>query len=116
MSCRRHGEFRLNSGKDTDMITTLKLDWRPVAAIAMVLLVGLSGQASARGSLGLAGATPGQSVITSRGPAFVTGNFGSMQTTTLPGSGGQGFLTNNGNGTSTLIVPGGLPQTVATPR
>jgi len=23
---------------------------------------------------------------------------------------------NNGNGTSTLIVPGGIPQTIATPR
>ena len=62
------------------------------------------------------GPTAGQSVFTSRGPAFVTGNLGSLATTTLPGSGGQGFLMNNGNGTSTLIVPGGIPQTVATPR
>jgi hypothetical protein len=116
MSCQQHGEFRPNSGKDTDMVTTLKLDLRPVAVVAMVLLVGLSGQASARGTLGFAGSTPGQSIITSRGPAFVTGNLGSLQTTTLPGSGGQGLLMNNGNGTSTLIVPGGLPQTVATPR
>ncbi len=98
------------------MVTTLRLDLRSVAVIAMALMVGLSAEASAQGTMGLAGATPGQSVLTSRGPAFVTGNFGSMQTTTLPGSGGEGFLTNNGNGTSTLIVPGGLPQTVATPR
>jgi hypothetical protein len=59
---------------------------------------------------------PGQSFLTSRGPAFVTGNLGTMQTTTIPGSGGEGFLMNNGNGTSTLLTPGGLPQTVATPR
>jgi hypothetical protein len=39
-----------------------------------------------------------------------------MQTTTLPGSAGQGLLMNNGNGTSTLLVPGGVPQVAATPR
>ena len=82
--------------------------------IAVALLVGLSGQASARG-IGVQGSTPGQSFVTSRGPAFVTGNLGSIQTTTIPGSGGQGFLENNGNGTSALITTGGLPQTVATP-
>jgi hypothetical protein len=58
----------------------------------------------------------GQSVLTSRGPAFITGHLGSFATTTLPGSDGQGFLMNNGNGTSTLIVPGGAPQVVAAPR
>ena len=57
-----------------------------------------------------------QSFDTARGPAYVTGNFGSVQTTTLPGSGGQGLLMNNGNGTSTLVAPGSLPQVVATPR
>jgi hypothetical protein len=58
----------------------------------------------------------GQSFLTSRGPAFVTGRTGSLATTTIPGSGAQGFLMNNGNGTSTLIVPGGVPQVLATPR
>jgi hypothetical protein len=53
---------------------------------------------------------------TARGPAYITGNYGSLQTTTLPGSGGQGLLMNNGNGTSTLVAPGSLPQVVATPR
>jgi hypothetical protein len=114
------------------MLKTLKPDYRillrPHSVIAMALLVGLSGQASARSTEplfamvtqaafeGSLASTPGQSVLTSRGPAYVTGNFGSMETTTLPGSGGQGLLMNNGNGTSTLIMPGGLPQTVATPR
>ena len=53
---------------------------------------------------------------TARGPAYITGNYGSAQTTTLPGSAGQGLLMNNGNGTSTLVAPGQLPQVVATPR
>jgi hypothetical protein len=58
----------------------------------------------------------GRSFETSRGPGFITGSVGSMQTTTLPGSPGQGLLMNDGNGTSTLLTPGGLPQVVATPR
>jgi hypothetical protein len=103
------------------MVGTLKAGFRfarrPAAVIATVLLVGLSGQAFARGTgfnsgFGAEVAAPG----TSRGPAFVTGHLGSLETTTIPGSAGQGFLMNNGNGTSTLIVPGGIPQTVATPR
>jgi hypothetical protein len=122
-----------NSGKDTDVIKTIKPDLRIVqkrtAIIAATLLVALCGQAWAQGTEPLAASptqvaftgsqgssTVGQSVVTSRGPAFVTGHLGSMETTTIPGSGGQGFLMNNGNGTSTLIVPGGIPQTVATPR
>jgi hypothetical protein len=101
------------------MVKTLKPNYRmllrPSAIIAVALLVGLSGQASARG-MGAQGSMAGQSFVTSRGSAFVTGNLGSMQTTTIPGSGGQGLLMNNGNGTSTLITTGGLPQTVTTPR
>jgi hypothetical protein len=119
------------------MVKTLKQGFRivrrPTTVIAMALLVGLcvqawGGQAWALGAAPLSasatqvafptsqGPTTGQSVLTSRGPAFVTGHVGSLETTTLPGSGGQGFLMNNGNGTSTLIVPGGMPQTVGTPR
>jgi len=33
-----------------------------------------------------------------------------------PGNGAQGFLSNNGNGSSTLFAPGLPPQTVFTPR
>ena len=91
-----------------------------IAVIAMALLMGLGGTAWARVSgpalIDVQASMPGQSIITSRGPAFVTGNLGSFQTTTIPGSGGEGFLMNNGNGTSTLLTPGGIPQTVATPR
>jgi hypothetical protein len=98
------------------------------AVVTMTLLVGLCSEAWASGADPLSapatrvafhdsqGSTAGQSAFTMRGPAFVTGHLGSMETTTLPGSSGQGLLMNNGNGTSTLIVPGGIPQTVATPR
>jgi hypothetical protein len=58
----------------------------------------------------------GQMVMTPRGPIVTTGRVGRMQTTTLPGSGGEGLLMDNGNGTSTLIVPHGAPQMVQTPR
>ena len=118
--------------RDTDMIKTLKHEPPfvriSIAVATVTLLVGLCSQAWASGAdplsapatqvafLGSQGPTAGQSVFTMRGPAFVTGHLGSMETTTLPGSGGQGLLMNNGNGTSTLIVPGGIPQTVATPR
>ena len=91
-----------------------------IAVIAMTLLMGLGGTAWARVSgpalIDVQATMPGQSFLTSRGPALITGNLGSFQTTTIPGSGGEGFLMNNGNGTSTLLTPGGLPQTVATPR
>ena len=53
---------------------------------------------------------------TSRGPAFITGNFGTVQTTTIPGSGAQGMLLSHGNGTSTMLAPGALPQVVVTPK
>jgi hypothetical protein len=104
-----------NSRKETEMMCTINQQLRikraPVAVIATALLIGLGGQVLAQGAAPEA-PTPTQSVITSRGPAFVTGHIGSLETTTIPGS----FLMNNGNGTSTLTVPGGLPQTVATPR
>ena len=62
------------------------------------------------------GPAVGQTFMTPRGPGFVTGNDGTMATTTIPGRGGQGFLIDHGNGTSTLLVPGSGPLVVATPR
>jgi hypothetical protein len=62
------------------------------------------------------GPSPGQFFMTPHGTGVVTGHAGSMATTTVPGGGGQGLLINNGNGTSTLMVPGSAPQTVVTPR
>jgi hypothetical protein len=99
-----------------------------VTVAAMALLIGLCGHAWARDTgpssasatqvtfVDSQGPTVGQPLFTPRGPAFVTGHVGSFATTTLPGRGGQGLLMNNGNGTSTLIIPGGIPQTFATPR
>lgn len=60
--------------------------------------------------------TIGAPVTTSRGSGVVTGTLGSIGVTAMPGSGGQGFLINNGNGTSTLTTPGGPPQVVPTPK
>jgi hypothetical protein len=97
-------------------------------AIAAALLAGLCGQAAALGAEASAyrvtkaalfdapGLNPGQSVLTSRGPALVTGRIGSMATTMLPGTSGQGLLMNNGNGSSMLLVPGRVPESVITPR
>ena len=98
------------------MVNTIKPQVLMMGVTAAVLAMTLlCGQALAQGAA-VQGPTAGQAVITSRGPAFVTGNLGSWETTTLPGRSGPGFLTNNGNGTSTLIVPGGLPQVVPRPR
>ena len=126
------GERSPDTGKDSAMIKTRTLDTRimrrTVAVAAMALLAGAALQASARGAEPLsASATPvalldsssssaGHTVFTSRGPAFVTGHVGSMDTVMVPGNGGQGFLSNNGNGSSTLFMPGLPPQAVFTPR
>ena len=60
---------------------------------------------------------PGTSVQTSNGPAMVTGTVGrSAATVMLPGAAGTGIMRDNGNGSSTILVPGGPPQVVFTPR
>jgi hypothetical protein len=103
----------------------VRLACRPAAILTLVLLAGAYGAASARAtellrmqgaSFGSVGPTVGQPVFTPGGPAVVTGHLGSVATTTLPSSPGTGFLDNNGDGTSTLIVPGGPPQVFPTPR
>jgi hypothetical protein len=88
----------------------------PIAAAILSLSAGSAfAQGFNSGTSG--GLDQGQTLMTPRGgPIVTTGHVGQMQTTTLPGSAGQGLLTNNGNGTSTLIVPGGMPETLATPR
>jgi hypothetical protein len=80
-----------------------------------LVLVTASVIGSLLGSAAPAVAAP-HSFETFRGPAYITGQFGSMQTTTIPGSPSQGLLMNNGDGTSTLLSPGALPEVVATPR
>lgn len=83
-----------------------------VAAMAVALT---TGQAFAQTSTTPPGVV-GSSVTTPRGSAVVTGAMGSVTTTTMPGAGGSGLLEGNGNGTSTLLTPGGNPMVVATPR
>ena len=105
--------------KETQMktLTSIVRTWSTVAVLTVSLVAGAGGEARAAGSF-LSSPEParGSAIQTSRGPAFITGSIGSMQTTTLPGSAAQGLLMNNGNGTSTMIVPGSVPQVVATPR
>jgi hypothetical protein len=55
-------------------------------------------------------------VSTSRGVGLVTGSPGSPQMVTIPGSAVPGTLINNGNGTSTIMVPGSASEVVPTPR
>ena len=86
-------------------------------ALALAAATGLSPALAAPSfSSGVPSPTVGTPVMTSRGSGVVTGTIGSMGITSLPGRGGQGFLMNNGNGTSTLLVPGEIPQVVPTPK
>jgi hypothetical protein len=55
-------------------------------------------------------------VTTSRGGGLVTGGTGSPQSVMIPGSPVPGMMLNNGNGTSTIMIPGGASETVPTPR
>jgi hypothetical protein len=75
-----------------------------------------SGPAMPGGFSGPQVASPGQFFLTPHGMGVVTGGAGSMATTVVPGSGGQGLLMNNGNGTSTWMTPGSAPEIVVTPR
>jgi hypothetical protein len=56
------------------------------------------------------------SATTSSKPTVMMGNVGSAASTTMAGSGGEGLFMKNGNGTSTLVTPGGNPMVVLTPR
>jgi hypothetical protein len=121
---RNHDDPRSTVGvttKETDMAKTFTPEIRKTRASIAVLVIGLlagsAGQAWASAGFQTSpGQGAGRTFETSRGAGFVTGSIGSMQTTTLPGRPGQGLLMDNGNGTSTLVVPGGVPQVVATPR
>jgi hypothetical protein len=87
-----------------------------VAAAVLSLAAGVSQHALARPLDGRMHSGPdgGQTVMTGRSQVVTTGHVGNTYTTTLPG-GGEGLLTNNGNGTSTLVGPG-TTMTVPTPR
>ena len=56
------------------------------------------------------------SITTSRGPGLVTGTPGSPGSVMVPGSPVNGALMNNGNGTSTMMVPGQPSGVVPTPK
>jgi hypothetical protein len=104
-----------HAGNDTTHWSATMKKYLPIAA---AILIASAGPSFAFGfSPGTSsGFGRGEITTTSRGPIVTTGRIGQMETTTLPGSAGQGLLMDNGNGTSTLIIPGGAPQTVVTPR
>ena len=56
------------------------------------------------------------SITTSRGPGLVTGTTGSPESVILLGYPVNGTLMNNGNGTSTMMVPGQFSGAVPSPR
>jgi hypothetical protein len=94
--------------------------YKVVAAIPVAMLLMGSAQVLAAPSYATSlGSSPppiGSMVTTPSGVGVVTGSFGSTAITSLPDAGGVGLLMNNGNGTSTLVAPGGASQTFATPR
>lgn len=59
---------------------------------------------------------PASTVTTARGPALVTGNPAAPRSVLIPGSPVPGTMFDNGNGTSTVVIPGGGSQVVPTPR
>jgi hypothetical protein len=80
-------------------------------AAALALPV-MTGAALAQGS----SPTRPSSITASRGPGLVTGTAGSPESVVMPGSPVNGTLMNNGNGTSTMMVPGQTSGVVPTPR
>jgi hypothetical protein len=87
--------FRVSQTKETDMAKMIVSGVRrmsgSVAVLTIGLLAGSAGEAWAVGFSNSSGHIEGPTVESSRGPAFITGSVGSMQTTTLPGGAGRVF-------------------------
>jgi hypothetical protein len=56
------------------------------------------------------------SIPNSRGLALMPATPSAPQTVVIPGLPVPGTVIDNGNGTSTLVIPGGGAQTIPTPR
>lgn len=82
-----------------------------LAALVLAGLVVSAGQASAsgRGYMDSLPKGPSNTIELFGHPLFTTGGIGSMRTRLLPRTAGQGLVTNNGTGTSTLLRHGDLP-------
>jgi hypothetical protein len=97
-------------------------------SLALIGLAAIGGPALAQ--LSAPGAAPGfqapimapppimapSSIGTSRGSGLVSGTAGSPRSVMIPGSPVPGMLLDNGNGTSSIMVPGSTTQVVPTPR
>jgi len=90
--------------------------FRLAVMIALALRWGVPAAQPTQPAQPMTPAPPPASVATPRGPAMVTGTVGAGQTIMIPGSAAPGMLMNNGNGTSTILIPGSVPQVVPTPR
>jgi hypothetical protein len=84
--------------------------------LLIMAALAIAGEAAAQNAAPISVSPPASSVNTSAGPALVTGSTGSAQIIMIPGSAVGGLLMNNGNGTSTVLSPGSVPQVVPTPR
>jgi len=96
--------------------------------LALTMMTAIAGSAFAQ--LSPPGAAPGfqapmmapppvtapPSIATSRGSGLVSGTAGSPRSVMIPGSPVPGMLMDNGNGTSSIMVPGATTQVVPTPR
>jgi len=77
-----------------------------LAAAMVLMMTAMAGHAQ----------PPPASVMTPRGEGLVTGSGVATESVMIPGSPVNGTLMSNGNGTSSMTVPGQLPTTVPTPR
>lgn len=105
----------LTGGNDT---TKTLLAATVVLSFSAGLLLAQTVNGSTAPVLGGAPAARGgsQTVFTPNRPAVTTGPTSSIGTATLPGGAGIGVLRNNGNGTSTLTGPTGVPATFSARR
>jgi hypothetical protein len=100
--------------KPTLVAAAMILSFSPASSFARG--VGGTGFSSSGTVLASPSASQPAFAFTNRGAGTVTGHIGQLTTTTIPGRAGQGVLIPNGNGTSTLIGPGGGISTVQTLR
>jgi hypothetical protein len=98
----------------------IRYDRAAVIVLAMSLGSGLAHANGEGRDLGLSVSEPVETLAlnseTPQGQGLVSGSAGSTQSVMVPGSPVNGTLMNNGNGTSSMMVPGQASQTVPAPR
>lgn len=89
----------------------------PLAAVLTMLAAAVHAQTPPLGGV-VAPPPPvlAPSAPASHAPAPIVGAPNAPQTTIIPGSPIPGTVYDNGNGTSTVVIPGGGSQVIPTPR